>query len=75
MLADLIQKWVDNVNVPIGHFQSNSAADLLEHILEKEVRLKVRMQNPKMCGWSHNHTFARAHTYKRWHSIYRWDVW
>ena len=58
MLADLIQKWVDNVNVPIGHFQSNSAADLLEHILEKEVRLKVRMQNPTTRTTTH----LRAHT-------------
>jgi len=37
LLAQLIEKWADSINVPIGSFMGNSAAALLDHILFKEV--------------------------------------
>ena len=32
-LARLVEKWTEGVNVPIGDFRANSAAELLEHIM------------------------------------------
>jgi hypothetical protein len=37
MLANMIEKWTDSINVPIGNFMGNSAAALLDHIFFKEV--------------------------------------
>ena len=32
-LAKLVEKWTENMNVPIGNYRSNSAEVLLEHIM------------------------------------------